>query len=271
MLNRRLDDGIPFQWHHHPELELTLTLNSRGERFIGDHIGIYDDGDLVLVGSNLPHTWCSAEKIDGQQPHVALVFWFRPEWVEALDATLTELAAARAMLTAASAGLKFSPDFAAQARPLIEAAFTQAPEERLLSVIRILTLLARDTAAKPLSSTLAVPTAGQGDRARLDRVLDHIHLHYAEKLPVVVLAGIAALSPSGLHRLFGRHLHTSISDYVMRLRIGEACALLSGTDRPIAHIAGEVGYVSLANFNRQFKVLKMRTPRDYRHSFRARR
>ena len=48
MLNRRLQDGIPFQWHHHPELELTLTLNSRGLRFVGDHVGEYGDGDLVL-------------------------------------------------------------------------------------------------------------------------------------------------------------------------------------------------------------------------------
>ena len=39
MLNRRLQHGIPFQWHHHPELELTLTLNSRGLRFIGDQVG----------------------------------------------------------------------------------------------------------------------------------------------------------------------------------------------------------------------------------------
>ena len=36
MLNRRLDDAIPFQWHHHPELELTLPLNSVGPRFGGD-------------------------------------------------------------------------------------------------------------------------------------------------------------------------------------------------------------------------------------------
>ena len=55
-LNRRLEDGIPFEWHHHPEVELTLTLNSRGQRFIGDHLDRYDDGDLVLIGPNLPHT-----------------------------------------------------------------------------------------------------------------------------------------------------------------------------------------------------------------------
>ena len=49
--------------------------------------------------------------------------------------------------------------------------------------------------------------------------------------------------------------------------IGEACALLSGTARPIAHIAGDVGYDSLANFNRQFKAAKGMTPRAYRAKF----
>src|SRR5436305_3904972 len=82
MLNRRLDAAIPFQWHHHPEFELTLTLNSRGQRFIGDNVGPYEDGDLVLVGPNLPHTWSSCEKLDPTRPHIALVLWFRPELAE---------------------------------------------------------------------------------------------------------------------------------------------------------------------------------------------
>ena len=80
MLNRRLQDGIPFQWHHHPEFELTLTLNSRGLRFIGDQVGEYDDGDLVLLGPNLPHTWASREAVRAGEPHVALVLWFDSDW-----------------------------------------------------------------------------------------------------------------------------------------------------------------------------------------------
>lgn len=266
MLNRRLEDGIPFQWHHHPEFELTLTLNSRGERFIGDHIGSYDDGDLVLIGPNLPHTWSSRDKLDSSLPHVALVMWFHPDWAAPLGGVFSELQPVAQLLVRAKAGLKFSAGIAAGARPLIEALFRRPPAERLISLIAVLSYLTRDGAAEPLSSTLAIaPVAG--DRSRLDRVLDHIHTHYDESLSVSGLADIAALSPSGLQRLIRRHTGTTISLYVMRLRIGQACALLSGTERPIAHIAADVGYESLANFNRQFKALKAMTPRDYRGRF----
>ncbi|WP_367718623.1 cupin domain-containing protein [Nitratireductor sp. GISD-1A_MAKvit] len=91
LLNRRLDEGIPFEWHHHPEYELTLTLNSKGQRFIGDHVGEYEDGDLVLVGANLPHTWASRARLDPTLPHVALVMWFRHEWAQALGEGFAEL------------------------------------------------------------------------------------------------------------------------------------------------------------------------------------
>ncbi len=268
MLNRRLEDAIPFQWHHHPEYELTLTLNSRGQRFIGDHIGSYGDGDLVLIGPNLPHTWASTEKIEPGQPHVALVMWFLPAWAEPLGAVFTELRSVAEMLARAQAGLCFSPPMAAQARAMIQQLFEQPAEERVLSLIQVLAFLAKDGAAVPLASVLGAHT-GSADRTRIDRVLDHIHQHYAEPLRLNALGDVAALSPSGLHRLFRRHTHMSVTDYLARLRIGEACAMLSSGDRPIAHIAGDVGYDSLANFNRQFKALKGLTPREYRRRFRA--
>jgi AraC-like DNA-binding protein len=268
-LDRRLDASIPFQWHHHPEFELTLTLNSRGQRFIGDHIGSYEDGDLVLVGPNLPHTWASREKLDPGSPHVALVMWFHPDWAAALAGVLSELQAVTALLARARRGLRFSAQAANSTRPAIEELFRRPPPERLLGLLQVLLRLSADDGAETLASPGAVQTPAATGRGRIDRVLDHIHRHYAEGVAIAQLADVAALSPSGLHRLFRRHTRQTITDYVMRLRIGEACALLSDTTIPVAHVADAVGYASLANFNRQFKALKQMTPRSYRRRFRG--
>jgi AraC-like DNA-binding protein len=265
MLNRRLDDAIPFQWHHHPELELTLTLNSVGQRFVGDHVGSYGHGDLVLVGPNLPHTWASRDKLDAGAPHVALVLWFEKEWIEAMIAGSVELRPLRDLIERSTGGLAFGPEVGLALRDEFEAVFVLPPMQRLLALVGILGRLAGE-AAQPLSSV--APPAIEGSRSRLDRVLTHLHQHYDEPVALPELAEIAALSVSGLHRLFTRHTRTSISTYVTGLRIGDACSRLSSTDQPIQHVADAVGYASLANFNRQFKALRGMTPREYRGRFR---
>ena len=267
LLNRRLDAAIPFQWHHHREYELTLTLNSVGQRFVGDDVAGYGDGDLVLVGPDLPHSWVSRERL-APGPHVALVVWFHPDWAARLVETAVELGAVKALLERARRGLAFSPQAAAPLRPVIETLFEAPPPARLLALLGVLQQLAEDAAARPLASRAvdAVET-GEG-RERIDRVLTHIHAHYDRRLPLEELAEVAALSLSGLHRRFQRHTGATVSDYLIRMRIGDACARLTASDQPIAFIADAVGYASLANFNRQFRALKGMTPREYRQRFR---
>jgi AraC-like DNA-binding protein len=268
LLNRRLDDGIPFQWHYHPEFELTLTLNSRGQRYIGDSIAAYDDGDLVLLGPNLPHTWNSAEKIDARRPHHAVVMWFTEDWGQGITSSLAEMRDVAPLLARAGRGVVFSRDAAERARPIIEGIPERAPADRLLRLMEVLALLATDTRAEAIASAAAVRRkVASPDQDRVERVLDHIHAHYRERISIDDLADVAALSVSGFHRLFRRHTRLTVSDYVTELRIGQACALLVNTERPIALIADEVGYPSLANFNRQFRALKGQTPRAFRGSF----
>ncbi len=269
MLNRRLDHAIPFQWHHHPEFELTLTLNSRGQRFIGDHLGTYDDADLVLVGPNLPHSWSSSEKVHPALPHIALVLWFEQRWAEQLTEGFVEFSGIGSLLSRAGAGLQFSAAAAQAVRSDFEALFERAPTERLLGLLDILNRLSRDGGSLPLASMWAHPDGQRENRERIDRVLTHIHINYAGGVTLEQLADAAALSVSGLHRLFRRHTQSTISDYLMRLRIGDACARLSSTSHPIQHIAAAVGYNSLANFNRQFKRLRAMSPRQYRSRFSA--
>ncbi|MFS8115524.1 AraC family transcriptional regulator [Rhizobium jaguaris] len=267
MLNRRLDDVIPFQWHHHPEFELTLTLNSVGQRFIGDHSGDYGDGDLVLVGPNLPHTWASRAKIDEHKPHVALVFWFHRDWLLQMSGGAVEFRPIEALVMRADNGLQFSKEIAAAVRPDFEAVFERRPVERLLSLLSILVRIADDRKATPLASAPGQSQDLRESRERIDRVLTHMHLNYARPISLDELADIAALSVSGLHRMFRRHTGTAISDYLMRMRIGDACARLSSTNQAVHQISDAVGYNSIANFNRQFKTLKGMTPREYRRLF----
>jgi AraC-like DNA-binding protein len=267
-LNRRLDDEIPFQWHHHPEFELTLTLNSRGQRFIGDHVGAYDDGDLVLVGPNLPHTWVSCAKIDHAQPHIALVLWFHPDWAARLTEGLAEFRNVQSLLARAGCGLEFTEPAAEAVRAEHEAIVDLPPAERTLSLLRILDRLAGDDRANPLASHPVIQEGAPESRERIDRVITHIHIHYTRSISLAELADVAALSVSGLHRLFRKHTQSTVGDYVMRMRIGDASARLSGTDQPIGFIADAVGYGALANFNRQFRALKGMPPREYRRVFR---
>src|SRR6187549_794215 len=132
MLNRRLQDGIPFQWHHHPEFELTLTLNSRGLRFIGDHVGEYDDGDLVILGPNLPHTWASREAVRADQPHVALVLWFDADWAKNLTGGFVEFRKLNALLARSRRGVSFPPSVSRAVRDDYERLFEQEPVTRLI-------------------------------------------------------------------------------------------------------------------------------------------
>ncbi|WP_458369802.1 helix-turn-helix domain-containing protein [Pseudomonas fluorescens] len=265
MLNRRLSDEIPFEWHHHPEYELTLTLNSRGHRYIGSDVQLYDDCDLTLVGPNVPHSWCSRELIDTEKPHVALVIWFSEAWATSLVTLFPEMGQIRTLLSAAQCAVSFSSEIARELRPKIEEMVYQDEPQRLVSLLHILIKLTQDTAAQRIipPESAFVPEIIYED-ARIHRVLDHIHANYASALMIPDLAEMACVSISAFHRMFKRHTRSTAFDYIAKLRIGRACALLMESGTVISLISEEVGYPSVAFFNRQFKAQKGMTPTEFR-------
>lgn len=266
----RREPEFPFNWHYHPEFELTLTLNSIGERFIGDHVASYADGDLILVGPNLPHAWQSRAAADAAQPHRALVIWFTAEWVHGLIGHNPELAPLGAMLAESARGLAFSDPACKAARSRLLALVDAAPAMRWLGLLEVLLLLANDAGRQMLALQGFVAATSVRDRERLDRVLSYLHAHYGRPVRLATLAGIAAMSESQLQRFFKCCTRMSVSDYLLQLRIGRACSLLLESDRPVALIATEAGYRHPSYFTRQFRAAKGMTPLEFRRQFAAR-
>jgi AraC-like DNA-binding protein len=265
---RRLDEGIPFLWHYHEEFELTLTLNSRGTRYVGDCVEPYDDGDLVLLGSNLPHTWMSQERTDGAGPHIAHVLWIRPDWIHEVVDRLAELRPLGTLLGLAHRGIVFPEPTSRAVQQCMTGMNDASPGQRVVRVVQTLALLSEAPQHRVLCAPRAEhPETQARDRPRIDRTLAHIHKHYRSDISIPELASIAALSVSGLHRLFKRHTRLTVGEYISHLRIGKACALLVSTDKPIRCIADEVGYANPSHFNRQFMAVKKVTPRDFRRTF----
>ena len=268
LFDRRLP-AIPFEWHYNREYELTLTLNSRGQRFIGDSMSPYDDGDLVLIGPTIPHTWCSRESAGAGETHQALVLWFSEAFVQSLIRSHIELRSVQMLLESSTRALEFSPEARHKAKGMICAMLTQTAEDRLPALLQLLLLLSRDRQAKPLTSSSTQAPASVTEE-RIGKVLSYLHGNYREQSSVLKLAKVAALSPSSLHRLFRLQTGMTTRDYVSQLRIGNACALLVNSRKPIALIADEVGFRNLANFNRQFRAQKGKSPRAFREAFNSR-
>lgn len=255
--------SIPFEWHHHPVYELTLTLNSRGWRFIGDHIAHYDARDLVLVPSDMPHTWASTAAIDESLPHTALVVWFTREWaLKAADAC-PETAPLRKLINRSGAGLSFPVEAAARMESRLPGLLSESSLKRLHAAQELLCELA-DTEAMPLATQTATSPESSRESRQLARVLERLHQNFDDRIRLEELCKLANLSARSLHRLFVRHIGENLSDYLGRLRIGRACMLLVETEKPISVMASETGFSNLSNFNRRFREARHMTPKEFR-------
>lgn len=258
--------AFPFNWHHHPEFELTLTLGSTGLRFVGDHVGRYGEGDLVLVGPHLPHAWQSGATLGGPL-HRALVCWFTADWIEALVAGSPELRPLRRLLETAQRGAVFGEPARQQAAAQLLALVELPAWRQWLGLIEVLMTLAEDPALDTLASGPIAPQGTARERDRLAAVMAWLDAHHAEPVDLAHLAGLAHVSVSQLQRLFRRATRLSISAYVAQRRIGHACALLAQGGLPVAAVGVRAGYREPAHFTRQFRALKGCTPSQYRRAF----
>jgi AraC-like DNA-binding protein len=262
VFNRQIPE-VPFEWHHHPECELTLTLNSRGLRFIADHIGAYDSPDLVLVPSEMPHTWASTKAIDESRPHVAIVVWFTEPWALRVADLCPEYSSLRKLLKRAAGALSFPSSAGEMMESRLSGLLSNCARERLRTALDVLTELA-EIEALPLATLQKSARITADESTQLNRILDFLHQRFVQPIRVKDLCAIGNMSERSVHRLFVRHLGESLTDYLGRLRIGRACMWLVETDRPISIIAAEAGFSNLSNFNRRFRAARHMSPKEFR-------
>lgn len=265
--------GYPFRtvrWHYHPEYEIHLVAATSGTFYIGDHVGSFGPGQLIMTGPNLPQSWISDVGPDEVVPVHSLVIQFPEAFIEDASAAMAEMEAIRPLLDRSRRGLLFDDETSAAVRPLMERLIEAQGLRRLAIFWEILDILACAPAPEVLASLSYELDLGGVHHGGINRALSYLREHLIEQIEEAELARMLGQSPSAFSRAFKRHTGTTLVRYRNQLRIDLACQmLLTAPEAAVAKICYDVGFSNLSNFNRHFLKLKGMAPSEFRHTFAA--
>lgn len=253
--------AFDFKWHYHPEYELTLITKGSGKRLVGDSYENFESGDLVLIGSGLPHTWVSNTVKKSKSS--AVVIQFSEQFIQSF-LQWPEFADINRLLAESSYGMYFPVKHSRAIAEDIIALPGKKNADRITGLLDILHGLSAQRSSK-LASAYFASRKGKETERRINTVCQYIQKHAKEPISLDKTAALIHLSNSAFCRFFKRVTGKTFSDYVNDVRIGNACNLLTESDKTIAGIAFETGFESLTYFNRVFLKKKNITPREFRN------
>jgi len=253
--------------HYHPECELTLVLKSYGQRQIGDNIENFTSGDLVLVGSNLPHAWKNDELFTrgaSNQKAQAIVVKFRSDFAGAGFMERPEMLAIRNLIEdQAHFGIKLNGELSTQVADILLKFPQMDDTDRLIQLLLILNIISRSKEYKLLAST-AYRNEKVENTHRVNHVLEYIMEHYHEELSLENIASKIGMSRNAFCRFFKNGTRKSLFTIINEVRIGKACQLLAETDMNVLQICFACGFNNISGFNKSFKKYKGTSPLKYR-------
>jgi AraC-like DNA-binding protein len=248
-------------FHYHPEIELTLIVQSTGHRFVGDHIGRFGPGDLVLMGPNLPHSYVNDARTERAG---SVVLQFLPECLGAGFFQLGEMRLIRTLLEHARVGLVFHGPVRERVAQMMMKFKTLAGAGRLVAFLEILQALAATRHYRRLASPTYAPSLALYQGERINRVCELISRRFRENVTQAEASRVAKMSGPSFSRFFRRATNWTFRAFLNEVRVGHASRLLLESDLSVTEICYDSGFGNLSNFNRQFLKLRRVSPRDYR-------
>jgi len=247
-------------WHYHPEYEIVFVRKGSGKLHIGEHLKNYEEGELVFIGPDLPHTGFGYGVIG---EHEEIVVQLRKDFLGEEFMQKPELQHIRELFERAKQGLSFQ----GKARKIVAAKLQKMLSlshfERLVELLNIFHTLASSTEFSVLNAAEKRFDFNHKDEDRINKVYEYVEQNYQQSIDIEAVANLANLTVPSFCRYFKKISHITYTDFVNEYRINQACRLLF-ENKPIADICFEVGFNNISHFNKTFKQLKGVSPREYK-------
>jgi AraC-like DNA-binding protein len=258
---------FPCPWHYHPEYEFVLVTKSYGRRMVGDNIGYFDEGDLVFMGSLLPHVWVNDQKfIQGNAGYLAeaIVIHFTEDFLGGNILEIPEMQVFRKFLLLSKRGIEIKGKAREQINTIMVNMLSMNGLQRLSSLLLIFDMLSGSVEFDLLASPGFIEATHYKESERLNKIIEYVMQNFDQDINLPMAASMMNMGVTTFCNFFKDNYRMTFVEYINRVRIGHACKLLFEKDQTIEEVAYECGYNSLANFNKQFKKYKRLNPSEYK-------
>jgi AraC-like DNA-binding protein len=261
------------EYHFHPEYELKYVIQSKGKRFVGDSVENFNEGDLVLLGPNIPHYWNNDlvyYENDDLKASAFLVM-FSEDFLGEEFFLLPEMSPVKDLLNLARGGICF-PDAEKNGIPLkLRHLISCEGPLKIIAMLDILFELSKSEIRPILTETFVaeLPLLNYSALSigRLKKVHEFVIGNFHNKIQIQDVAEIANMTTHAFCKYFKKSTKKTFMTFLAELRVCHAKKLLVENGQAISEICYASGFDNLSNFNRKFKEITSMTPKDFRSQF----
>ena len=248
-------------WHIHPEIELVYVNGGSGRRHIGNQLSYYKNGDLILLGSNLPH-YGFTDRLTGNRSET--IVQMPPNLLGPQFFEIPEMANIKKLFERAQRGIVFHGKTKRKVGGKLEKLIDLDPLERIIKLLSILKILSTSTEAEVLNVEKFALEIGVQDHNRINKVYDFVRANFKTPIALEIIADEVSMTVPSFCRYFKKMSGKTFTQFVNEYRLVHAIKLLSENSSTITDVCFESGFNNFSHFNKQFKVFTGKSPSAYR-------
>lgn len=249
------------KFHQHEEIQVSLIAEGKGTLIVGDTINYYSKGDVLVIGSNLPHVFKS-EAVENVKSQMFTLFFTKEAFGKAFF-DLEEMRELKSFFKRAENGFKVTSKSNVLQNMFFELK-DSSKLQRFILLLKISKVLSKSKYIA-LSSFIYKKEYSDIEGKRMRDVMEYTMNNYQKNISLEHIATTASMTKNAFCKYFKRRTNKTYFNFLNELRIENACRLLlSDKDFTIAEIADKSGFNNISNFNRQFKNVKQNVPSEYK-------
>jgi len=259
-------EHFSYPLHFHSEYEIIYIKEGTGTRFLGNSIAKFKAGDIVLIGSNLPHFMKSDEEYHSGNIDLRVkgtIVQFEKEFMYSAINHYSHFIKVKSLLHESQRGIYFAGGNFQKLLDLLEKIPLENGLNQMMLFLEILKEMS-EIDDRQLISTTDFINETIYDTARIDKVISFLNKNYTRTISLEEIASFAAMNASAFCRYFKSKTGKSFKNYILDMRIGYACKLLLMEDISISQLSSQCGFETISHFNKSFKKNTGYVPSQYR-------